>query len=228
MASKIYRPVSRQQYDAPFWEIAPGDKPPASPSVYDDEFDDDSIDSKWAWRNQGGVATIAETLGVEQLNTPSESGTNVRIREQSIASGDQNGWTMSAKIAVPSRPKTNAANFGIFCLNVANGKIIQLSYSPHNGLISLLRWASTTSFSASAFASTPSYGGSPIYLRLVYASSTFSAYWSPDGVNWGHIDDETLAAFLTTKADKFGFALQTGETVFSQWCDVNWFRVTVP
>jgi hypothetical protein len=219
MATKIYRPVGRQRYDDPIYDLLPGDRPAGSPSAYDDEFDDDTTDSKWAWRNQG-TATLLEANGVARVASESTPGGNsLKIQEQTAPGGN---FTLTAKIA-PHGPGNEG---GLCFVNNTNGKVITLGMiGGTSGRSKLSRWNSVTSFNTTVVdATTPTPPG-VVYLRLVVASSVITAYYSCDGITFEKINTttEAVATFLGS-LDKIGFFTDGFGPDSSINC--HWFRVT--
>src|SRR5437764_2666263 len=53
---------------------------PGSPPAQDDEFNDNSVDGKWSWIDQGSATLVEEHSCCEVLTVPAAGGTNLAMR----------------------------------------------------------------------------------------------------------------------------------------------------
>jgi hypothetical protein len=229
MATKIYRPVGRQRYDDPLYDLFPADQPPASPSAYDDEFDDGTISSAWAWRNQGSC-TIAEASGRQQLYAPSAAGNSLHIREIAAPSGD---FTATLKLGGGGNIAAGVLRYGLCVINNTNGKIVMGShvFGGASQLGRLQRWTNPTTFSTDLVLAT--YGTDIAiptwYARIRIAGTTISYHVSYDGISFFQYGTEAIASFIGTvraDVDRVGFFLANEGSGQDAYLNAHWLRVT--
>jgi hypothetical protein len=235
VASRLFRPVARQRFDDPVWDLFPWDKPPAAPGSADDEFDDGTIAAAWSWRNQGG-ASIAEQSGYQLLTCPASGSDNWRIRERTAPTTN---FTLIAKISF-AHQWVNSFYTGIVIVNNSNGKFIvvgaQTSTSGSDARrVLVYKWTNSTTFSADALSgSLPALRGpnSPVYLRIKKTGSTgvtdgsLAFACSGDGVSWADLGiSEAVATFLGS-ADRIGFGGNGAAANKDFDVLAHWFRVS--
>lgn len=199
----------------------PGDDVPGSPSSYDDEFNDASIDSKWGWVNQGG-ATITETNAYQKLTMPSNAGWQYRIRKQTAPGVD---FTLTARLAFAAKFE-NYPECALLLYNSSSTKLIGIGvvgYGGSNWQVQVVRGSTPSSFSA------VQYHGDDRgaqYFRIKQLSGSYYFYHSPDGVSWALDYSETTGSFLSSVTD-IGFG-GAGTNPTDAELTAYWFRVTTP
>ncbi len=167
-----------------YWEP---DAPPASPTEYDDEFDDASFDTGlWTELDPNNILTISEGPHGLVLTEATRAGDNVTGVFQPCPAGD------FAIICKPSLSAKQAdyAQAGLLLgtdlvLNPSSSGLISLHLTVNGGgnILELLRWNNCTSYNGSL-----SRLGSGLetakYLRLRRIGTTIYADYSHDGIGW--------------------------------------------
>jgi hypothetical protein len=215
---------------AALYKLFPGDKPPAVPSAYDDEFGGSSLDPKWTFVNQGGAA-FAESDGNGRLVAP--SGTeNWRMIMQPCPAGD---FTVTFKFAAQTRLNVDVGRYGLVLRASGSGKHEALMANTGSASSSqqmrYQRWNSPTSFNSdvgSIF--NPQGAFVHQYVRCVVAGNLITAYWSWDGWTWAqYMATSNITAFLGANRaalDQIGFGISNNGTGVDAQITAYWFRVT--
>lgn len=199
--------------------VNPIDEPPASPSAWDDEFNDASIDSKWTWVNQGNSDFVEN--GSYGLMSMLSGGDHTRLLVQTAPSGD---FIMTAKVRNCMLPM-NYSMFGLCLYNSGNSKRCILGHKTlsfyRNGLI--------------RFNADTSYGGDPYdagqvgdqyhYYRIRVVSETLYYETSTDGDVWTQVYTETVSSWISaiTHIGIGYFRNNSNGIIYKGRCD--WFRV---
>lgn len=198
----------------------PIDEPPTSPSTRDDEFNDESLDSKWSWVNQG-AATWDNVNGRGYASLISSYDT-VRMIVQDAPSGD---FTVTVKVGLQS-PQTDYFCFGIALYNPDNSRRIVFGIchrSTYTG-VQIVKFNSDTSYNSNLYLY--AWGESAKYFRVSVASGVCSYLVSNDGNVWVTVKTENVSTFLVS-LPKIGvgiFRNNTDGNTYYGICD--WFRVT--
>lgn len=194
---------------------------PLAPSVYDDEFDDDTVDSKWSWVNQGS-ATITELDSVTLLAVPAVTGDNYRLRVQAAPSGD---FTLTGRMQA-SVPSTMYIAWGLVLYNSGNGKFISWGLTCNSDPnLTMTRYNSATSFGSNT-TGTSRWDTAPFW-RITRASNTFSFLVSRDGYSWLPFTTETLSNHLSALTH-IGFGGNSNNGSNALTLALHSFRVTEP
>lgn len=207
------------------WKLFPADKPPTSPSSFDDEFDASSLDAKWSWRNQSTSTWVQDGTGVGVMAVPASAGQNVRVLEQTAPVGN---FTMTMKFA-RTIVIDSTTYFGPCFINNSSGKLFQFSIAtPGAGKQKTRgnRWTTATSYSVNVIDRDLDGLGGYVYMKVVYDGTTLSGYISADGKAWSLIGSETVATFIAS-FDRFGFGIES-ESGAAYEIGLHFFRVTQP
>ena len=212
------------------YRLFPGDKPPTSPSAFDDEFDGTSLDPKWSWVNQGG-ATFAESDGNGRITAP--TGTeNWRMLVQTCPAGD---FTATFKFNYASKINVDVGRFGFILRNSANSRFEMLGMAAGSASsfqqLRYQRWTNETTFSSDVGSIANPQGGMPWeYVRVTVAGNIITADWSWDGWTWArYLDSSNITTFLGANRaalNQFGFGVSNNGTGLNAQLTAHFFRVT--
>lgn len=214
--------------------LVPLDAAPTSAHAQDDEFSGSALDAKWtnpgtAAAGQGNsVAVGSGWLKLEPATAGSaDTGKRVFFIRQAAPAGN---FTIMAKIA--DGRAGDDARVGIFVAKTA-GKAYVLGSQRQNGRIA--NFDGVTTYSETADWSgydgvldlwtSPAWPG-PIWLKLVFAGGTLTAYYSASGVSWTLLGSQASV----TQPDRIGLCLwaNTPGILADHELGVDWFRVTEP
>lgn len=182
-----------------YWAWDP-DAPPASPSAYDDEFDDDSFDTGlWTEYDHGSVQTITEgSQGAVFTFTGDGSASKTAGAYQAIPAGD---FTIDAKISITGVwAIASGAGLAVFeDASSSSGNFYFIRMGPRSadnrlGVGYFTAWDTLNSEKASRL---PLGIPSHAYFRIQRTSTTYRFSWSSDGVGWIQL--------LSTNAATMGF-----------------------
>lgn len=227
MAGKIVK-VNATEDGLEFGEVSSGDtyyenpidEPPASPSVWDDEFNVESLDPKWSWVNQG---TSAVTVSDSHVFLDAASGVDVgRGIIQVPPTGD---FTAIAKINMEAFIE-NYYGFGIGFFNSANNRMLHVG-KRHNAGNAGIWWIKQTTTSWGAEGLWGGYGATKMYVKIQRVGTTLKLSYSNTGLIWQELLSEGVSVWM-------GAVTGIGLLVFRNnsnashkqigMCD--WFRVT--
>lgn len=169
--------------------------PPASPSAYDDEFDDDSVDAKWAEDDPSSKLSLNESGEILHLELAFDNGAGAGLWQDAPA-GD---WQTVVKITpditgdFPSQALTNT-KIGI-AAQFSDGAICSLTHSylfPASPPYFMLKPSISLLVNGGGYTVAQFIDATEFYLRLRYdsATKTFSGQYSTDGITW---DEKTLS-----------------------------------
>lgn len=213
------------------------DTHPATPTPFDDEFEGAALDTTggrfsganaWAWLNQG-AATATLVQGSLLLETAAVGSTLNSI----IQPAPTAPWAMTAKISSWISASANLL-VGFVVADTANNKQFQSGFLVSSSAASFF-WSkasantltATTTVSGWANGFDAQYLGSvPCYLRLGFASGTFTLSFSRSGVpgTFETITTVTLSSSGLTNVNSVGITTGGGSTPAVVICD--WFRRT--
>lgn len=169
-----------------YWEP---DAPPASPSAYDDEFDNGNLDVKWTELDFGSKLTVNESSVYNRIiftHLPG-SGHSVAGLSQAIPAGD---FSITCKVGL-SHTTGNSFEGGLALWeNQTSGSDIKtLSYRAAGGMNRTATIDLFTAYNANSVgAQIDVYTGSPhprgLYLRIRRNSTNYYYDWSADGIHW--------------------------------------------
>jgi hypothetical protein len=210
------------------------DTHPASPTIYDDEFEENALDTggtrvpsanPWVWFNQG-TATIDLKQGAAQI-VLNDMATNIRYIAQTVPVGT---WTFDAKLAWLGIGPFNAG--GIVLYNSGNGKIVMMEWLGSSTATFVVdQWTNNTTFSSRPGFSAPPFpvsgNGIPAYIRTVYDGTNYKFSVAPAGYNDQYFQgySQAVATFLGAITHiGIGSIANTSSAGASLCCD--WFRRT--
>lgn len=182
------------------------DAAPATPSGYDDEFDDENFDtSLWTDFDPGGTLTKAEIAAGLKL-TGTSAGNVEGIYQEAPAGAE---WSIITKVAW-LHEQADDLKAGLLLLeDVANLATSDLIYYAH------YRGGGGTGFQVEEFSNYNSYTGTHVnfggdkmstafYLRLRATGTTWYFDWSTDGLGW--MDKWSMARVFTPQG--FGLCIK--------------------
>jgi hypothetical protein len=198
------------------------DAPNPSPSTYDDEFDDESVDTKWNDYDEPNSLTYSEgKVGFEF--TGHSTSNYIQGIYQDVPSGE--GWSIITKVSILNR-QNDDARCGLLLLE----DVSALSTSDlilHGVLVG----AGGTGFFTKGWTAYSNQGEYNIigdsysdkwlttfYLRLRAASGTWYFDWSSDGIGW--IEKSTRSRDFTPE----GFGLGIRGAQDTPRFLIHWFR----
>ena len=221
----------------------PGDDPPSSPSIYDDEFDGSSINPKWSWLFGGaptsGVESAVVGSGRLQISFAPDSGVFA------------NFWTEAHVLAQPAPDQSFTIVSRLNCLfkpsyPTISGLFIGTATSDPNGFIisgCSCPWAQSSGQQMAAGMKYINAGVevtlmgqsvamNGIWLKITWNKSTtkFRGWVSPDGVVWVPTSDGSTNSNGLTTITRFGLCFWAYSNIVGQHVDrsiasVDYFRV---
>lgn len=199
----------------------PIDQPPSVPSIYDDEFSDDTMDPKWSWIYQNS-ATWNETRGRGYISVPAQAD-SMRILAQVAPGGN---YTVVAKIRNLS-PRMNYSQFGIAIYNSGNNRRYSFGVGTRGAIAAdqWIRFTGDTAYSTDTW--TGGLNAASLYVRIVVADGSFSAQTSQDGTIWVNLyGPETISSWIGA-ITHIGFGFFRNNTANNvPWVGcAEWFRV---
>ncbi len=207
------------------------DNLPVAPTAYDDEFDDNTLNtSKWTWRNQGtATATIED--GALYLTAPATASMDLKIIEQTLP-GDTT-WKYRAKVSMP--PSSNGNLAGLSLVESSTGKVVTFLFVYSSGAYQqVANFTNVTTYSSTPATVGPDkteWGGQPwFYFEIerngsnLYYRFSRAAGFGPNNVGPYQLYTSSLTSFFTTAPDKIGLvaAAQNASAPATIICD--WFR----
>lgn len=199
------------------------DAPPAVPDSMDDEFEGTTLDSKWAWRNQGSAA-VSVAQGRLTIGVPSETTPQPRGVYQTLPEGN---WKFRAKMAYLTRGSNNDG-YGIVLLENSTNKNLQFVRAYNSGR----KWQVQYYTSYTAYGSTPyEFDLSSLdwawqqdsYFEVEYDGTNYYFRVSPDGINFATVATLAKASYFT--ADRIGIAgIQISPSTGTGYLSCDWFR----
>ncbi len=182
------------------------DSYPASPTAYDDEFDDttgnsgtgNGLNARWAWHDQGSTAINYPDQGFARIYHTG-SPTQWAWIGQTVPAGD---WTFETKLALVSGGLTS-----IICKNGTAGTHYELGLIYGNAGIRCLGMRLGYSAGTYSWQATFTGGGTDAliwgqnvaYMRISYVAATkVLIFWiSTDGISWVNVGTQTAANAIT-------------------------------
>ena len=205
-------------HDVQVYESA-GDVPPETPSAYDDEFKETTVDPKWTTSVVSGNTLTATTNGVIFQGNAGQTARRAVLMYQNIPL--VNGSAAMAKLRVLDTVENYS---GIFAgpRNAAGAidgcgiVFISPSMRHYRGALD----SSGTLVSEGTFGTAL---GTVLYVKFTFTSTGYTMHISLDGNSWVPKFTRTYAGFLTAVT---GFALYLQAYTNSANYSVEWFRVT--
>ncbi len=178
-----------------FWMV---DAPPASPSAYDDEFDDSSFDTGlWAEMDFNNKLSVTEDESGLVVTKVSETGNILAGYYQTIPAGD---FSIVMKGYHPYNVTGNYKLFGLGLFEDAtdNTKKIQFISNTLGSATKVVEVILHNNYST--YTSTPATQSmviyaSILYLRLRRESTTYSFDYSQNGLEWRNLYTTSSLAF---------------------------------
>ncbi len=205
---------------------------PASPTAYDDEFDDTSgnsgtvngLNARWTWRNQSTATATFGTQGWLTLGIPASASPAWRIIEQTMPVGN---WTVEAKFSFAGNA-ADSAQGGIIAIDGVNGDfyywgvVLNAVITTNPSIVTMSQeWTNVTNYAGNKMINTL-WGANTVYLRLQYISSTttYDCFFSSDGIGWVRV-----VSFVDVRGTtKFGIGLSESNNTGTSKLHVDYFR----
>lgn len=161
--------------------------PPSSPSATDDEFSDNSV-SGWTELDFATNLTPSEDSAGLLLTLVGSSGHQNAGLVKAIPAGD---FTIETHCSI-GRGVSSQMHAGLFLCEdtTSSGDMIAFTTDPHNARIGLLSWAAYNSYSGD-IALQSSYPEPGAWFRITRSSTTYTYYWSTDGLTWRYHHSHT-------------------------------------
>jgi len=200
------------------------DTHPATPDAMDDEFEGASLDSKWAWRNQG-TATATLSQGSLVMTAPANSALNLRGLEQTVSSPGR--W----RCKVASRAMADFNLAGLYLANNGTGRMLVIDQQNAGGTMYVVqKFSNATTFGSNVYGpsnDTARYGAIHqwVYLEVEYDGVTVYFRVSASGVDgtFRTLYSEAAATFLGTP-DRVGLVVNSSSAVEPGIGVFDWFR----
>ena len=197
------------------------DEPPASPSAWDDEFDDASLNVKWT-RLKSSFGTITEQGNRLIISGTGASGDNGTGILQAIPSGDFS-LTASLKSILSYGGSSSASGTGLILAADTSDATSFIRFTVNiegSMVLSAQRWTNLTSWGADLYKTTLHYDRRA-YLRIRRVSTTYYFDVSFTGDSW--LTVYSPSSIVITPA----YIGLLGTTKVSNFSSVfDWFRVT--
>lgn len=211
------------------------DSHPINPSIYDDEFENSSLDVSWSWEGAGEPSAGGEFTSLAygsllyRLNSDDGGAftTRAHFLLKSLPAGN---WTATAKMNGMLIQGTGFPRLGMYCRGATVSDGITVEISQDSGTLNY-RWQDVSSGSVTNRAShslrvSTSIG--PVYLRISYATTPlFTISVSIDGLQWYDFGGTNTfsPAFSPSAFGLFGWAVG-GNSTTQILASCDWFRVT--
>lgn len=200
-------------------------------AIYDDEFDDDTLDPSWTTVAPTGTAVWTERNGML-------SGKFDNQTSQDCAAIVKNALGLTPLIYVQTATRMLSRSG----YNLLFGPVLTDGFTTTSSMVWLapqitgstftisLRYGTMTSVDQTAWTVTLSTAGPLpwLHLRLYWASlNTFRAEWSPDGISWTRFDPTVAFNLVTTFTPTYvGIGGSTWGSNEEAIGTVEYFRVT--
>jgi hypothetical protein len=172
--------------------------------------------------NQGG-ATASVSNSLLGLLIPSNSGVTVRYIYQPAPSTP---WRVAAKINIAACD-INYFHTGLVIAD-SSGKLITLDVGGGTSApfsLEVAHWTNYTTYGAQV--GKGFLAGSVCYLSLEDDGTNITYWFSPDGVNWIQIAQESRTAFLASGPTRVGLMGDMESTYGPVLLSCDWFRRTL-
>jgi hypothetical protein len=228
-----YTPAAVPPIANGFVTAGPPDAPPASPTIYDDEFNGTALDAKWTKINTGTGSDI--TVGNSRAQLTRATGTQVWTL--AVQNRPAAPYQIDAKFTLDAR-LTNYSYCGLVLRDSATGHFVALRLSFENvgGASPFARlfvdyWNGTgpSQFSGSSTIGSTIVPPSPlIYLRIKDDGTNFILNYSFDGIQWDLGATWTLGrtVFLPGTYDQMGIGIAADNNTQPAQATCDWFRRT--
>ena len=192
----------------PYFPMFDPDKPQASPSAKDDEFDDSSgmsgsvngLDAKWSWVNQGG-ASVAFLNNKLYMTFPANTGDQWRWIKQSLPSTP---YRIVARLSLGNTKLATGCRLGIGIRDGATNHIIVAGYNFINtGMSEGVSVASTATGGPTdrLVNANRAFGTFPLFVEITDDGTNLTIRFSRDGVGWVQAYTETRATQVASPSD---------------------------
>jgi len=190
------------------------DEPPGSAHAKDDEFNDASIDAKWAWANQGS-ATAEEGGKTGLISITPANNAEYRCLTQAVPAG---AWTLTAKVHFGGDFIADSYA-GIVVLPAADGAVEALNIGKDGSSATNLRAENWTNWSTFGSQRGLTYWNATVcYLKIEWNETNLTYSISSTGVAYAKLFNAFAPSFTP---GRFGIAAR-GNTLPSYF---DWFRV---
>ena len=184
------------------------DAPPATPSAFDDEFDDATFDTDlWTEFDPGGFLTISENETGLILDVATDPATDLCGVYQATPPFD---FTITAKIHLTAVASDNS-QFGLGLWNDAANPAAGLYHwrlrcSQADQGIQLVRFTNWTTWHSNIYTDSDDVIGTHLYLRIRRIGANYYFSWSSDGIAWRRCH----AGALAFTPNHFGILINNG------------------
>jgi regulation of enolase protein 1 (concanavalin A-like superfamily) len=193
----------------------------AERSVYDDDFNGTSLDGKWNWINSPASFDVG-TITPGNLHMVARRGTNFGGSSDSGAMLYQNiSGSCSIETKISANPATNYEKTGIM-MRQNGSNWVALMYQAQSGHQVEL---TTKSGGSAVDQKLTALTASPIWLRLERDSSSFTSYYSTDGVNW---TPHWTGSLILNDTLMVGLLIADGTANSDFVADFDYFRYKLP
>lgn len=193
---------------------------PESPSAWDDNFNNEILDSKWIWLNRGEASyDLTELKGFIKLTKP-EEGINLRALVQARPVGD---FSIMVKFVSGATYVGSELYAGVTLVNSITGAHM-LAGMRNTGAALNMGQLSYTDFIGGAPYGYANY--KPVstfyWVKIVIIGTNYNVYYSPNGILWG---DPSFTGPVPLDFDKIGIGVQIGNGVKGHSAYFDWFKV---
>jgi hypothetical protein len=204
--------------------------PPATASIWDDEFDianGSAINAKWQWLNRNNATSTI--LGGKLILASQPVGSDSLMCLIQPTGSMPNTWSFAAKLD-GTFPPFNFYTNGLIIYDTGSNRATTFgpgSAATWNGY-SRTRWTNLTTWNAHTIQNT-SWGGGSGYYKIQRSGNgtssdvlTFSI--STDGISWNQIGPtETVAAYMGS-ISHIGVVIDCNNATYSGSLGIGWFR----
>jgi beta-xylosidase len=198
------------------------DLPPASPTAYDDEFQESTLSNQWTIVTNGSPGTPYTAVPTNGAVLMQGVGTTQAFVLESTPSSP---YSFTAKCTFNMLP-SDFQNAGIMLRESGTQKFAYHGYNANAGQATPLAWnfkvsnGDSTGLTANVLQEKPGMGLGPVWLRVQRTGSVVNFSRSFDGLNFTQVSSTAATTFFTTDADQVGFYVSNNSsTAFAVSCD---------
>ncbi|MES2524029.1 MAG: hypothetical protein V4617_15085 [Gemmatimonadota bacterium] len=173
--------------------------PPASPSIYDIEFNTPGAGVPAGLTSVGAlVPTAIVRANTLELSTTADGGGAMAALEGPIPAGAN--FTVGTRASLLPLGNFNIAS--LYVRNFANGRIFTMGlfnaspFQPGNTYINHEQYTNTSGGSRPVASPEIQFYGQDMYLRICYDGTDIYGEWSSNGVNWVRWVTQSMVSFL--------------------------------
>jgi hypothetical protein len=211
------------------------DTHPSSPTTWDDEFEGNTLNSKWTLGNSPTVSLLSGSVVMSGIGVTSGD-VWTTITQPLTGAGTQ--WTFACKLGwVANWANSPGYARGAVCILMTDGtKLKVLGMGTPSGTASVIveNFSNYTTYAGAVGNSPLNIGNSlatqatyvPEYFRIRNDGTNWNYEASINGIIWGTICSEAVNTYLTPTAIGIGIDAQASQSnvTCTQSCD--WFRKT--